>query len=262
MCYLFIPTLLLCAVISVNNIDLCYGQTDTNYDFFQFENFGLNAETFVKELQMLKILKSYKADLEAWNDFAKSELKAFKARREALIIPPISAYQSLYRAANLRVTFQRKNETLFKTDQEMKTRSKNFPQDSDVIGACRGLVILTDCYKLDPYQMVSGQFVFKGKVYQSPHKNMIVLSDLANMAAIAIDMRYYDSSITFMKTVYELGKERPEELAVIKKSLDVYKNTVLQTHNHLLLQRKVRVGEDYKGENSQIVFKILYMLLT
>jgi hypothetical protein len=59
--------------------DLCYGQTDTNYDFFQFENFGQNAENFVEETKMLKILKSHKADLEQWSKFAKLKLKEFNS---------------------------------------------------------------------------------------------------------------------------------------------------------------------------------------
>jgi hypothetical protein len=63
-------------------------------------------------------------------------------RREEAILPPISAYQSLERIANLRVLFQTKNETLFKNAELMATIGLQFPSPNDLLGACRGLVIL------------------------------------------------------------------------------------------------------------------------
>jgi hypothetical protein len=67
------------------------------------------------------------------------------------------------------------------------------------------------------------------------------------MASIASDMGFYDSSISFLKTAYDLGEENPEQFSEIKKELDVWKKTVVATHNQMVLKRKERVGLDYKG---------------
>ena len=67
-----------------------------NLQFLMFENFDLNRQNFIDELQIVKTAKVFKNSLSAWQEYLKRNLDNFQARRLDPQLP-ISSFGMLRR---------------------------------------------------------------------------------------------------------------------------------------------------------------------
>ena len=135
----------------------------------------------------------------------------------------------------------------YQINENLKDSGKNFGNIEDVYGAMKGLIQLQMAYKLDPYKMAKGQLEHRGVVY-SGQKNTFGLNDMANLITLSASMNYMDSSIAFLKGVFKLGKERSEEMEVIKDQLKSVRKQIVESHNDMLRKRKKVTGVDFRGK--------------
>ena len=67
-----------------------------NLQFLMFENFDLNRQNFIDELQIVKTAKDFKNGLSPWQEYLKGNLENFQARRLDPQLP-ISSFHMLRR---------------------------------------------------------------------------------------------------------------------------------------------------------------------
>ena len=67
-----------------------------NLQFLMFENFDLNRQNFIDELQIVNTAKVFKNGISAWQDYLKKNLDNFQARRLDPQLP-ISSFDMLRR---------------------------------------------------------------------------------------------------------------------------------------------------------------------
>ena len=67
-----------------------------NLQFLMFENFDLNRQNFIDELQIVKTAKVFKNGLSAWQEYLKKNLENFQTRRLDPQLP-ISSFDMLRR---------------------------------------------------------------------------------------------------------------------------------------------------------------------
>ena len=109
--------------------------------------------------------------------------------------------------------------------------SRNFPTyDPDFVGAMKGMTHLTNSYKLG-YRDLS---------------KVLNLEDFINLAIVAFGDKYYDTSIDFIKFAYKIAPI-DKNYEVLKDKLMTLKKNILKVHNDLVIKRKTRVGQDFKG---------------
>ena len=70
------------------------------------------------------------------------------------------------------------------------------------------------------------------------------------MAGIAMNLKYYDTSVDILKATYDVAQFKPKEWNESKTSLDELKKNVVNIHNLLVMKRKKRVSESHKGNLS------------
>ena len=70
------------------------------------------------------------------------------------------------------------------------------------------------------------------------------------MAGIAMNLKYYDTSVDILKATYDVAQFKPKEWNESKTSLDELKKHVVNIHNLLVMKRKKRVSESHKGNLS------------
>ena len=69
------------------------------------------------------------------------------------------------------------------------------------------------------------------------------------MAMESAKMMYLDSAIQFLRGIQKLGKEKIDEMVMVREPLDILRKDVVGTHNDMLRKRKKGAGVDFRGKS-------------
>ena len=166
----------------------------TDFDFLMFENFGLNADNFVQELKLVKLLKEYRRFLAQHAMI----IRRLRQPRGEAAFGPIEANNILVRRFAIKMGSKKAKHWFDHVWNETTNEAmKDFPHEADYHGAAKGIVFLQETHKLEPLKMAKGVLRFDKQVRTSP--DCMNVKDLYTIATVALDLGWYDNGIMFLR---------------------------------------------------------------
>eukprot|EP00095_Tigriopus_kingsejongensis_P001280 snap_masked-scaffold359_size197282-processed-gene-0.4 protein:Tk01280 transcript:snap_masked-scaffold359_size197282-processed-gene-0.4-mRNA-1 annotation:"prolyl 4-hydroxylase subunit alpha-1" len=214
-------------ILSSTIVLLWHGGTgydlDSGYEFHLFENFGLTKDLFLRERMFQSTLTEIKAQLEL-------RLKALEHKSTTLI--------------------ELESQALTARKNSLNETTAIFPDRIDYDGAVYAMVVLKDTYDFDVFQAAQGLIDIEKFAngqplrMESPHK--LDYKDLKKMADVALKKMWYDTSIKFLKGVFEVIATLPEAQRPVMSKYESMRRSLVKVNNEYITKKMIMAGANYK----------------
>ena len=248
------------------------------YDYKVFESSEQTKDIFVKEQQLLKefekLEKLYQYHIDLVNttmiEMIKAKVKLHKKATNVsseVVKNPIAALRTIERTYKWKhklfiepklkrnSSFANFMDDLIQTQQNME---KLLPflkdlYDDAFIGTVRGIMMIQETYDLNLTEFATGKIFLDQEVSKkfSSASDYLDPTDLANIANIAFKMKWYDTALKYLRESVISYEQLPLEAKNdvppwFINTLHEMKKNFTKVHNKSLLNKKKRVGEDWK----------------
>ena len=218
--------------------------------FHMFENFNLNQKVFTSEQKLVKLLKKLKVRLKSYHQ----TLNALGTEKKS---------RGIHLDNNQNHLYSKYSDVISKLDiKEYISRNlSTFPKKYDFDGSVKGMVILQNTYNFDLQKATTGNVEFsKGvrgselvyydfsnsKTVSFPAKEHLNFEDFVVFAHKAAHYyHFYDTAIQFLAEASHLQTTNIPSQNLYDYLLSA-KSSILKTHNDYLLDRRKRLGTEFR----------------